>query len=179
MGVSTSMKFMRRKIVAHAFDDAVAQQQRLLHHRPPQVEIAVLQPQFFVRHVLRVRIRRHGRREALVEQLEPGDPQLHLARGQLRVGHPGRPLGHLARHLDHILGPQRLALVDDRLRRIGRIEHDLRHAVPIAQVDKQPAAMVAVAVDPAAERGFLTNMFATQFAARVSSQHRLFSSMFR
>ena len=56
-------------------------------------------------------------------------------------------------------------------RRIGRIEHDLRHAVPVAQVDEQPAAMIAVAVDPAAKRDFLANMFAAQFAARMSSQH--------
>ena len=56
-------------------------------------------------------------------------------------------------------------------RRIGRIEHDLRHAVAVAQVDEQPAAVVAVAVDPAAEGDFLANMFAAQFAAGVSSQH--------
>ena len=85
----------------------------------------------------------------------------------------------LAGHLDHILGPQRLAFVDDRLRRIGRIEHHLRHAVAVAQVDEQAAAVVAVAVDPAAERDFLANVFAAQFAAGVSSQHGLFSSMFR
>ena len=122
----------------------------------------------------RIGVRRHRRREALVEQLELRDAQLDLAGGQLRVRHAGRPLGDVAGDLDHVLGPQRLALVDDRRRRIGRIEHDLRHAVAVAQVDEQPAAVVAVAVDPAAEGDFLADMFAAQFAAGMSSQHEVF-----
>ena len=151
----------------------IAQHQRLLHRGPTQIEVAMLEPQFFVRHVLSIGVRRNGRRQALVEQLEAGDPQFDLAGRQLRVGHSGRPLGDFAGHLDHVLGAQRFAFVDDRLRRIGRVEHDLRHAVAIAQVDEQTAAVVAVAVDPAAKRDFLANVFATQFAAGVSSQHRL------
>ena len=64
------MKLVLGEVVAHRLHDAVAQQQRLLHHRPPQVEVAMLQPQLLVRQVLGVGVRRHGRREALVEQLE-------------------------------------------------------------------------------------------------------------
>jgi hypothetical protein len=44
-----------------------------------------------------------------------------------------------------------------------------RHAVAVAQVDKQPAAVVAIAIDPAAESYFLAYVFAAQFAAGVSS----------
>jgi hypothetical protein len=47
----------------------------------------------------------------------------------------------------------------------------LRHAVPVAQVDEQPAAMVAVAVDPAAQSNFFPDMLTAQLAARMSSQH--------
>jgi len=36
-------------------------------------------------------------------------------------------------------------------RRIGRIENDLGDAVPIAQVDEEAAAVVAVAIDPSAQ----------------------------
>ena len=44
-----------------------------------------------------------------------------------------------------------LAGLDHVRRRVGRVEHDLRHAVAVAEVDEQAAAVVAVGVDPAAE----------------------------
>ena len=56
-------------------------------------------------------------------------------------------------------------------RRVGRVEHDLRDAVAVAQVDEQPAAVVAVAVDPAAEGGRLADVVDAKFAAGMSSQH--------
>ena len=43
---------------------------------------------------------------------------------------------------------------------------------------RQPAAVIAVTINPTAKRDFLANVVATQFAAGVSSQHGLFSSMF-
>ena len=146
-------------------------QQRPLHLGPPQVEVAMLQPQLLVRHVLRIGVRRYGRREALVEQLERGDAELDLAGRQLRIRHAGGPLGDSPRDLNHVLRAQRLALLDDGRRRIGRIEHHLRHAVPVAQIDEQPAAMIAVGIDPAAKRYFLADMFTAQVAAGVGSQH--------
>ena len=148
-------------------------QQRPLHVWPPQVEVAILQPQFFVRQVLTVCARRHRRGDALVEQLEIGDAKLDLAGGVLRVRHAGRPLGDVAGHLDHVLGPQRLALFDDRRRRVGRIEHDLRDAVAVAEVDEQAAAVVAIAVDPATQRDGLADVIDAKFAAGMGSQHEV------
>ena len=72
----------------------------------------MFEPQFLVRQILGVRVGRHRRRKALVEQFEASDSQLDFARRQLRVVTPGRPLGHFACHLDHVFGPQRFALVD-------------------------------------------------------------------
>ena len=140
---------------------------------PTQIEIAMLEPQLFVRQILRVGVRRNRRREAFIQQLESGDAELDVASREARIGHAARALGDFAGDLDHVLGPKLFALVDDRLRCVGRVEYDLRHAVAVAQIDEQSAAVVAVAVDPAAERGFLADMFAAQFTAGMSSQHGL------
>ncbi len=164
------------KIVAHAADHAIAQEQRPLHVLPAEVEIAVFKPQLFVGQVLAKCARRDGRRDALVEQLEIGDPQLDLARRMLGIGHAGGPTGDDARDLDHVLGPQRLALVDDRRRRVGRIEDDLRDAVAIAEIDEQAAAMVAVAIDPATEGDRLADVFDAKFATGMSTQHAMILS---
>ena len=77
--------------------------------------------------------------------------------------------------LNHVLRPQRFALVDNRGRRVGRIEHDLGDAIAVAQIDEQPAAVVAVAIDPAAKRdlrgrrGPVAIRRRYEFAARYSS----------
>ena len=54
---------------------------------------------------------------------------------------------------------------------VGRVEHDLRHAVAVAEVDEQAAAVVAVGVDPAAEGDGLADVSVAKFAAGVSSEH--------
>jgi hypothetical protein len=56
-------------------------------------------------------------------------------------------------------------------RRVGRIEHDLRHAIAVAEVDEQAAAVVAVGVDPTAEGDDVAHMNIAKFAAGVSSEH--------
>ena len=92
------------EVVPHLQDDVVAQHQRPLHLGPPQIEIAILQPQVLAGQL-------HRRREergvvALVEQLQLLRPQLDLARVELGVGRALGPMGDLARDADHVLGPQ-------------------------------------------------------------------------
>ena len=43
----------------------------------------------------------------------------------------------------------------DLVARIGRIKHDLRLAIPIAQVHKDAPAMIAIAIDPATKGSLL------------------------
>src|SRR5439155_9005935 len=50
-----------------------------------------------------------------------------------------------------------------------RLEHDLRDAVTVAQVDKDDRALVAVGVDPAVERDRLADMLFAQLAAGMRS----------
>ena len=50
------------EVVAHDLDHAVPQQQRLLHLRPPQVDVAVLQPQVLAGQVLAGRLERRRER---------------------------------------------------------------------------------------------------------------------
>ena len=62
---------MRVEVVAHDLDHAVAQQQRLLHLGPAQVEVAILQPQVLARQVLGIRVRRNGGVRLLLSSLNP------------------------------------------------------------------------------------------------------------
>jgi hypothetical protein len=76
----------------------------------------------------------------------------------------------LARDLNDKFAAQRLGLLDNSRRRLRRIEYHLRDAIPIAQIDKQPAAVIAVAINPAANSHFFASIFAAQLPAGVCSQ---------
>jgi len=59
-------------------------------------------------------------------------------------------------------------------------EYKLRLAIAIAQINEQHPTMVAIAVNPTAERGLLADMFAGQFTAGVGSQQcRVLVSVYR
>ena len=85
------MKPSSSQVVAHDLDHPVPQEQRPLHLRPAEIEVAMLQPQVFARQVLLAGLKR--RREALVEHRQPLGAKLDLAGAQLRV--------------DRSLGPRR------------------------------------------------------------------------
>ena len=53
--------------------------------------------------------------------------------------------------------------------RAGDVDHDLGHAVVVAQVDEQQIAVVALALDPARQTGLLADMLGPQLAARMGS----------
>ena len=96
------------EVVAHGLDDAVPKQQRLLHLLPPQVDIAVLQPQVFAGQIGTAGLER--RRGALVQDFHMTDPKLDLAGLQLRIRRALRPPGDVAADQDHVLGAQGLGL---------------------------------------------------------------------
>src|SRR6185369_1161237 len=74
----------------------------------------------------------------------------------------GRAQAHLAVDADDPLGPQLLGILEGG--RIG-VNHALRQAVMVAQVDEQHAAMVADAVAPARQPDGLANMALAERAA--------------
>ena len=152
-------------------DHAVPQQQRPLHLRPAQVEVAVLQPQVFARQFLAVGVRRNGGVRLLLSSLKSVTRSSISPVASFGFAMPAGRSATLPVTWITYSARSVLLSFDDRGRRVGRIEDDLRHAVAVAQVDEQAAAVVAVAVDPAAERDRLADVFGAQFAAGMSSQH--------
>ena len=155
------------EVVAHRLDDAVPQQQRLLHLLPPQVDIAVLQPQVLAGQIGAAGLER--RRGALVEDLQVADPKLDLAGLQLRIHRALGPPGDLAADQDHVLRPQGLGLLQGFVAAF-RGENDLRLSVAIAKIGEQLPPMVPIGIDPAAEGDLLTDMIRAKFAASMSPQ---------
>ena len=88
---------------------------------------------------------------------------------ELRVRRSFRPMRDLAGHADHVLGSQ-LARLRQHVRPAFGIEDDLRLAVAVAEVDEHDAALIAVRIDPAAKRDFLTDVFRPQLAASMSAK---------
>jgi hypothetical protein len=77
--------------------------------------------------------------------------------------------GNLADDLNHEFRPQglrRFEVLGSTLRR----EDDLRLAIPVAQIDEHHAALVAIFIDPAAERYAVPHVFRPQFAASMCPQ---------
>jgi hypothetical protein len=75
---------------------------------------------------------------------------------------------YLPGDLDDVFTPQPTPLFDNR-RSAFRRKDDLRQAVSIAEVDEHGAAVVAIAVDPTAQRHVLVDMCRAQLAAGMSA----------
>ncbi len=155
------------EVVAHGLDDAVAKQQRLLHLLPPQVDIAVLQPQVLAGQIEAAGLER--RRGALVEDFQVTDADLDLAGLQLGVHGALRPPGNVAADQDHVLRAEGLRLLQGFVTAF-RGENGLRLSIAIAKIGEQLPAMVPIGIDPAAEGDLLTDMFRAKFAASMSPQ---------
>jgi len=137
------------EVVPHQLDHPVPQDHGLLHFGPAEIDVAVLQPQFLGRQLLGAGLER--RRPAGVENFQPLRANLDLPGGQLGVDVAFRPRGHLAGGRHHKFSPQRAGQFPVLFTTFGS-EDDLRLAVPVAQIDKQHAAVVATGIHPAAQR---------------------------
>ena len=142
------------------------QQQRPLHFRPAQVDVAVLQPEVFARQVLAGRLER--RVEALVEDLHLLGADFDFAGGELGVDGAFGPWATLPLDQHHEFRPQRLGRLQGLVAAFRGKNH-LRLAVAVAQIDEQHAAVVAVGIDPAAKRNLLADVVRTQFATGMST----------
>ena len=146
--------------------DLGAHQQAALHLGPAEIDVAKAQPRLLL-HVLLVELQR--RRVGGVEDLELTGQDLHLARRHVRVhgalgarAHPpGDPQDVLAAHaLGGLEGLQGV-----------RVDDDLHDAAAVAQVDEDDPAVVAAAVDPAAQDHVLADLLRGHVTAVVGS-HR-------
>jgi hypothetical protein len=154
--------------IAHRFDDLVAHRQIVLQARPAQVEIAVLEPQAFVD--LAVGVHRKGRHERVGEDVERLDREFDGAGRELRILGARRAQAHRAGHVRHVFVAQCLGLLERA--RLQRIEHDLRDAVAVAQIDEDQAAVIAPPVDPAVELDRRPDVARSELAARALSHVR-------
>ena len=96
------------EIVAYGSRDLVAKPEILLHLDPAEVEVAILQPNFFVRDS--VFSGRKRRRLRLVEQQQFGGDDLDLAGIHARVFEARFAAAHRADSGDDILGTRGLGL---------------------------------------------------------------------
>ena len=130
----------------------------------PQVEEAVAQPDvlgelLLARDLHRQHVGTRLHHDILGAQLDRAgrQPRVH---GRRIARH------HRAGHRDHALGPHRVNGYEG-LRSGG--EDALRHAVMVAQVDEQQAAVVALAVHPARQAGRLASVAGAERAAGVGA----------
>ena len=65
------------------------------------------------------------------------------------------------------------ALLEQFLRQIGRVEHGLRAAFAVADVNEDEAAEVAAGMDPAGQRDGLPDVRRAQFVAMMRAFHSL------
>ena len=130
------------EIVADNLHNLAAQDNRLVHGRTAQIQIAVTQAQVIVDVDFIAQLKRRGL--GLAQDAQFADVKFHIAGGNL-VG-LGGTLTQLAAADDNILAFQTLGLGENILRRI-LIEHQLQDTGGIAQVGKDNAALVAGAGD--------------------------------
>ena len=119
------------------------------HFRAAQIEIAIGQAQILVGYAL---INRERQRFGLVEDFDFIGHDFDSPGGEPGILRSGQTRSHLAGDFNHILAPQ----VVRTGRHIGmffRPENNLGNSLPIAEVNKDHAAMVPAGIDPAAKAG--------------------------
>ena len=145
---------------------AVAQLQVLAHSSTTQVEIAV----FHAEVVAAVGIvfdgeRGRGRR---AQHGELTDNDFDVA--GIHLGVLALTLAHGAFHLDAVFAAQFVGLVAEGFV-VGFVEHKLRDAIPVAQVDKGHAAHLAGALHPSCQRHVFSFIREPQLPTGICSIH--------
>ena len=152
---------------AHRDRHFMAQHQVAEHVFAAQVEVAVLQANVFVR--LLVMVKRRGFR--LVEHFEFVGDDLYLARAHIRVYRALRARADQPLDLQHALGTNALGLGENP--GAIRIENHLQQAFPVAKIDEDDAAVIAAAVNPAADLDFLAVQRLVDLTAIVATHWKI------
>ena len=133
-----------------------------MHGLAPQIEETV-----FEAHLLGIigfGVDREGQRLGLRDERELGDLQFDLAGRELGVDRVGRALDHLAGQRHDDFEAQGVGRLEERAL---DIDHALRHAVMVAQIDEQELAVIALPMHPAREPRRLPRIGQAQRAARM------------
>ncbi len=137
--------------VSHRFGDFVSQHQVGRHIFTPQIEVAILQAQLLAR--LLVMMER--RRFRAIENLKFVRKHFDLPRRHIRIDRAFRTFANQPFYRQHVLTANALS----RCENLGaiRIKNDLQQALTIAKINKDHAAVIPSAVDPATDRDFLSD----------------------
>ena len=135
----------------HHARDLVAQQQVALHHGAAQVNDAVRQARGFADALV---IKLEGRRGGRIEHRQLVAEHFYLPAFQLWICRAFGTRAHAPRNLDAELVAQALGGAE-HVGAVGVADH-LHAALAVAQVNEDDAAVVAAAVDPAAQGDSLT-----------------------
>jgi len=157
-------KALPHHALADRGDHAAAQYDVPVQGLAAQVEIAVLQADFF--RIFRLAEDRQRQFGGFGQNFDARHAQLDLACGQVGV-HDGSVARHdLAVDPDHALGAN--ALDGGKPRRLG-VEHQLGQTVVVTQIDEQQAAVVALPVHPARQPDIRSGVRRPEGAAGVGT----------
>ena len=157
---------LRGKVFAYRKRDFVANLEVVLHLRAAQVEIAVLEAHFFVGDCLFGRRKRGKLRVVQDQQVRRGD--FDFAGDHFRVDRIGAAQADLADSGDDVFRANMLGFGMAFGRKV-LVQHNLRNAVAIAQVEEDEVAVIAAAIHPAHQRDGFAGVGGAQFAAGVSA----------
>ncbi len=149
---------------AHLGDDLRALDDVLVQSVAAQVEEAVFEANVF----RIIRLAKHRQRQflRLGKHFDRAGENLHLTGRQVLVDRLVCACLHLAIDTDHPFATNAFSRLERR--RIG-IGDDLRHAVMIAQIDEQEAAMVAHAMHPAGQAHIRAHVGFSEFGAGMAA----------
>ena len=157
-------KALLREAFADGERNFVAQAEVALHLGAAQVDVAVLEADFFVLDgFFGGRKRRQAR---VVEDAQLGGLDLDFAGGHLGIDGVGVAQAHLAHGGDNVLGADLFALQVAFGRQL-LVEDDLGDAGAVAEVEEDEVAVVAAAVDPAHQNHLLAGVGGAQVAAQM------------
>ena len=159
-------KSLAGEILASGEGDFVAHLEVVLHLGTAQVEIAILEADFFVGDC--VVGWRERRNPGLIQDTQFVGDDFYFAGGHFGIDDVFAAEAHLADGGDDVLGAGLLGL-----RVCGGalvlVENDLREAVAVAEVEKDEVAVIASAVDPAEKHDGFTGVGCSQFSTGVGA----------
>ena len=94
---------------------------------------------------------------------------LDVTGGQFGIRLSFQPISNLTPDEDHALGRNTASLVDQLRIGLRWPDDDLGEAVSVAEVDEDGAAMVALALDPAAQGDFDSDIFFAELSAGMGA----------
>ena len=153
------------EIAAGDLRNAVAHHEDLLHARPAQVKIAVLEAKVFLRVHVVVNVERRCLRAG--KDLEFLCDHFIFTGLHLPVDHLRRAAGERALHRDHVFAADGFRKFKHFFGKVGFVEHDLHQPAAVAEADENERAQVAPGARPTHERHFLPDLLRRELAHAV------------